>query len=473
MENFCQSGDIIAERYRVLHILGQGGSGTTYAVEDLQTGRKIALKALSLRHATNWKQLELFEREAQILEKLNHPNIPRYLNYFQVDTAESRIFYLAQALAEGTSLSMLVEKGWRCNEQGVRQIAGQVLEVLEYLHSQTPPVIHRDIKPQNLIMSESGRISLVDFGAVQVSDRDAMTRGSTVVGTYGYMAPEQFRGDAVPVTDLYGLGTTLLFLLTHRLPSDLPQSRLKIHFRDRVQISEAFANWLEKLIEPDVDDRFASAREALNALQAKVLVSKPMRPVSWMFVAGGSVAGIVAIAMLVVFRYPVLRVFGFTPPDICSAPLADIKSYLNQWGDPNSLLECHFRSARLDSNQEQINELFKLMIKKGVNVNARNEYDQTPLMWASRQGETEVIKLLIEKGADVNAKNVYAETALTWAIRQGETEVIKLLIEKGADVNARSYKGQSALSFALEAREIRDNYPSEIISLLKQYGAKE
>ncbi len=82
-------------------------------------------------------------------------------------------------------------------------------------------------------------------------------RGSTVVGTYGYMAPEQFRGQAVPTTDLYGLGATLLFLLTHRSPAELPTDRLKIDFRSRVQISEDFADCLEKMLDPDVEERFS------------------------------------------------------------------------------------------------------------------------------------------------------------------------------------------------------------------------
>lgn len=454
MESIYQNGDIIAKRYRVLHILGQGGSATTYAVEDIQIGRQIALKALSLRHTTNWKQLELFEREAQILKKLNHPNIPCYLNYFQIDTAESRTFYLAQALAEGTSLAMLVETGWRCNEQGVRQIAKQVLQVLEYLHSLTPPVIHRDIKPQNLILSKSGQISLVDFGAVQASDRDPMTKGSTVVGTYGYMAPEQFRGDAVPGSDLYGLGTTLLFLLTHRVPSDLPQKRLRIHFRDRVQISETFANWLEKLIEPDVEDRFTSARAALNALQRRVLVSKPIRPLNWAVVVGSGIASVAAIALLVVFRYPVLRVFGFTPPNICYASLEEIKTYLDQWGDPNLVLKCMPIGTRIDFTQSQIEELIKLLIEKGSDINAQNEDGYTTVMTATQRGLTDIIKLLVENGADVNAKTKNGQTALMMASERRQINIVKLLVKNKANVHAKDRDGYTPLIMAIQPRQM-------------------
>jgi len=96
----------------------------------------------------------------------------------------------------------------------------------------------------------------VDFGAVQDTYQNTVTGGSTVVGTYGYMAPEQFRGQAVLSTDLYGLGTTLLFLLTQQSPADLPQRKLKIDFRSHVNISSDFADWLKKTIEPIMEDRF-------------------------------------------------------------------------------------------------------------------------------------------------------------------------------------------------------------------------
>lgn len=281
METLHETDEIIGDRYQIMDVLGQGGMGTTYAALDLQTQQLVALKALSLRRMTDWKVLELFEREAKVLSYLQHPAIPRYLNYFQVDTPNNRDFYLVQELAEGRSLAALVQAGYRFDETEARKIAVQVLEILCYLHSLTPPVIHRDLKPQNLIRREDGQLFLVDFGAVQDTYRDTFTQGSTVVGTYGYMAPEQFRGKAYPATDLYGLAATLLFLLTHESPADLPQRRLKIDFRSRLQLSPAFADWLDSMLEPAVEDRFPSAREALAALKqspkqaGKLVAQKP------------------------------------------------------------------------------------------------------------------------------------------------------------------------------------------------------
>lgn len=268
-----QSGEIIAQRYRIETTLGQGGIGITYEALDLQNNQPVALKVLSLRRMNDWKAIELFERESKILSQLNHPAIPHYLDYFQIDTNQDRGFYLVQQLAVGKSLAATVENGWNPDEAEVRDIAIQILEILVYLQQLTPPIIHRDIKTQNIIRQENGRIFLVDFGAVQDVYHHTVTGGSTVVGTYGYMAPEQFRGQAVLSTDLYGLGTTLLFLLTQTSPADLPTRQLKINFRSRVSVCKEFADWLEKTIEPIIEDRFPSAKAALAVLQGKQTLS--------------------------------------------------------------------------------------------------------------------------------------------------------------------------------------------------------
>ena len=278
METMHQPGEVIAERYRIIDTLGRGGVGITYAAEDLQGDKRVALKALSLRRMTDWKKMELFEREAKVLSQLSHAAIPRYLDYFQADFASDRCFYIAQELAPGQSLAALVENGWQPEETEVRRLAAKVLEILIYLQSLTPPVIHRDIKPPNIIRSEDGQIFLVDFGAVVDSYRHTIAGGSTVVGTYGYMAPEQFRGQAALETDLHGLGATLLFLLTGKSPADLPRRQLRIDFRSSLHVSGQFADWLEKMLEPAREDRFQSAEEALAVLQGEREIAPSLTP---------------------------------------------------------------------------------------------------------------------------------------------------------------------------------------------------
>lgn len=262
-----QPGDLIAERYQIIDTLGQGGVGITYEAEDLQTQQRVALKALSLRRMTDWKTLELFEREARTLEQLDHPAIPHYLDSFEADIEGERTFYIVQQLAPGQSLAVLAAEGWRPTEAEAIDIATQILEILSYLHALTPLAVHRDIKPQNIICQPDGQIVLVDFGAVQDAYHHTLAAGSTVVGTFGYMAPEQFRGQSCPATDLYGLGATLIALMTGKEPADLPQQNLKLQFRRHLRSSRRLSKWLEQMLEPAVEDRFQSADEALAALQ--------------------------------------------------------------------------------------------------------------------------------------------------------------------------------------------------------------
>jgi len=276
-------GEVIAERYQIVTLLGQGGMGSTYAAVDLRTNQRVAIKVVSLREAGDWKTIELFQREAQILETLNHPFIPNYVDYFQLDVEESTAtsdcrFYLVQELVEGESLAALVKRGWHTTEAEVKDIARQVLEILTYIHQLNPPIIHRDIKPQNIIRRADGKVYLVDFGAVQAVYNQTISGSKTLVGTFGYMPVEQFQGKVHCASDLYSLGCTLIFLLTHRSPADLPQKRMKIDFRGGLDISDSFAIWLESMSEPMLETRFQSATEALQQLQKPDLAPAIPKP---------------------------------------------------------------------------------------------------------------------------------------------------------------------------------------------------
>jgi serine/threonine protein kinase len=217
-----------------------------------------------------WEELKLFEREAQVLQALNHPRIPCYRDYFSLEReagAGLPWFGLVQDYIPGFSLQELLEKGQDFSEKKVRKIATEVLEILIYLHELSPPVLHRDIKPSNLIWGEDQQVYLVDFGAVQA--QAAVTGVTfTVVGTSGYAPLEQFWGRAVPASDLYALGATLIHLLTGVTPADLPQKDSRIQFSDRVSVNPSLVSWIEKMTEIALEKRFREAREALAALKS-------------------------------------------------------------------------------------------------------------------------------------------------------------------------------------------------------------
>lgn len=253
-------------RYRLLSVLGQGTGVTTYEAIDSRHNEICVLKCLRLSGLNQWKKLELFQREARILSLLEHARIPTLRDYFESEQAGGLICCLVLERVFGQTLARHAASGRVFGEAECLGLALQILDLLTYLHAFQPPVVHRDLKPSNLMLDDAGRVHLIDFGGVQ----EALALGaggSTIVGTYGYMAPEQFAGKALPQSDLYALGATLVFLLSGREPATLPQTNLLLDFRDVVPCSERFANWIEQLLLPVPEQRFASAREARLVLE--------------------------------------------------------------------------------------------------------------------------------------------------------------------------------------------------------------
>jgi serine/threonine protein kinase len=274
-----QPEQILQDRYQIQRQLGNNGIRQTWQALDLQASdaenSTVVVKLLAFGGTVQWDDLKLFEREAQILKQLSHPRIPRYIDYFCIDD-RTLWFGLIQQYIPGESLKEKLALGKRFTEKRARKIAGEILNILMYLHELNPGVLHRDIKPSNLIWGEDNRIYLVDFGAVQdKAAREGVT--FTVVGTYGYAPMEQFGGRAVPASDLYGLGATLIHLLTGISPSDLPQQDLRLQFTDRVNLSPSFSSWLQKLVEPAPEQRFTDARQALNALKSGLAIKSTNR----------------------------------------------------------------------------------------------------------------------------------------------------------------------------------------------------
>ena len=270
-----EAEQILQQRYRLKYKLGQNAGRQTWLAEDIlvKPAEKVVIKFLIFSEEFQWQNLKLFQREADILQQIFHPLIPEYRDYFSIDE-NNNWFALVQEYIPGTSLKKLIENKQRFTEQNIRNIAIDILEILCYLHTLNPKVIHRDIKPSNLILGEDKRIYLIDFGAVKDS---AAIQGATftVVGTYGYAPVEQFGGRTVPASDLYALGATLIHLVTGTSPVDLPQKNMRIQFQDEVSLSPDLIRWITKLTEPDVDKRFRTAYQALQALNYGLKVNAP------------------------------------------------------------------------------------------------------------------------------------------------------------------------------------------------------
>jgi serine/threonine protein kinase len=255
----------LQNRYQLVTKLGDRSSRQTWLADDLATGERVIVKLLSFGVQVEWQDLTLFEREAQILKQLDCPYIPKYRDYFTIDD-RSLWFGLVEDYIPGVSLDRAIANEGVFTEERVKQIAIEILTILDYLHSYEPQILHRDIKPSNLILDDRDRIHLIDFGAVQDRTRiEGVT--FTVAGTYGYTPMEQFSGRVVPASDLYAVAATLVHLLTGISPANLPQQELRIQFRDLVKVDRNFVRWLDRLLSPSPEHRYQTATEALEYLQ--------------------------------------------------------------------------------------------------------------------------------------------------------------------------------------------------------------
>lgn len=256
-------GLVLLERYRLDSRLAQN-QVETWKAQCLEDQRWVVVKILPISQLSDWKTQELFEREARALQNLKHPALPSYLDY-GYETPHA-FYYLVHTWVEGQSLQQCLDRGESFSEPQLREWAAQILAILSYLHGFSPPIVHRDLKPSNLIW-DGTNIALVDFGGVL--DVLNPQGGSTVIGTYGYMAPEQFAGKAGPGSDLYSVGATLIHLLTGQLPSELLNAQLEWVLPNYLPISPHFRLWLAQLTAYSPVERFQSAEAALARLQAQ------------------------------------------------------------------------------------------------------------------------------------------------------------------------------------------------------------
>ena len=200
-------------RYKVLERLGGGGAGVVYKAEDTRLERLVALKFLSSYRAGNEADKRRFLREARVSSALDHPNI---CTVYEVDETDDGRLFIAMALCDGETLKRRIERGSLPLAEAV-DIAAQLAAGLAAAHAKG--IVHRDIKPANVIVAPDGRVKIVDFGIAKLPDQSRLTRDGTAVGTAGYMAPEQIRGDAVdPRTDVWALGIVLYEMVTGRSP---------------------------------------------------------------------------------------------------------------------------------------------------------------------------------------------------------------------------------------------------------------
>ena len=343
-------GTVLAQRYEILQILGEGGMGAVYKAEDRELNRPVALKVIRPDLAGNKSIIDRFKQELLLAHKVTHKNVIRIY-----DLGESEgLKFITMEYIEGEDLRTLIQEKTKLASQEAVEIMQQVCRALEAAHS--VGIIHRDLKPQNIMRDKSGRILVMDFGLARTLQGDGMTQTGALIGTMDYMSPEQALGkDLDQRSDLFTLGLIFYELLTGKMPykADSVVASLLKRTQERAApvsshdsaIPKALSNIVSKSMEPDANLRYQNAGEILADLEAwasgraaaTLRFPTGARPwgqtIPWPKI-GGAVAVVVLAVVGFIFRD---KLFSPSGPKAPAGPVVSlaILPFHNASGDPN------------------------------------------------------------------------------------------------------------------------------------------
>lgn len=309
-----KTGEILQQRYHVNTVLKSGGMGSIYLAHDANLDGPCAIKEM---HPTDdsWVTRR-FREEANLLSQLQHPNIPRVRDFFQLERDGGVLCYIVMDFIQGVTLHHELELALQAEKKGIdctlaRAIALEILGVLEYLHSLQPPIIHRDVKPANIIRdTENGKLFLVDFGLA----RGTSEHTQTTAGTLMFCPPEQMLGKADVRSDLYALGATLYLLLTGQ---PIQMGRYMPVLAQRSDVEPQLAETVDKVLSLDPDQRFQSAAEMRGFLTRPYKVAAPPSP--WPRRAG--TVGVILLGVALIALKPLVSSLQASPtPHISRSP---------------------------------------------------------------------------------------------------------------------------------------------------------
>lgn len=310
-QNQLQTGDVLGGRFEILDVLGEGGMGTVYKALDREVDHIVALKLIRPEMAANPAILARFKQELLTARQVTHRNVIRIHDLSEVDGVK----FITMEFVEGCDLrKLLLDQGKFSPEQAV-EIMSQVCQALEAAHS--AGVIHRDLKPQNIMQDKQGRILVMDFGLARSLASDGMTQTGALLGTIEYMSPEQAMGKQLDGrSDLFTVGLIFYELLTCNMPFKAETAMASLLKRNQerarpaaeldASIPKALSDIVSKCLERDLNLRYQSAREILDDLEAwqgkrpvsaSVVVPRPApeRAVPWKWIAAGMMAVIVVV----------------------------------------------------------------------------------------------------------------------------------------------------------------------------------
>src|SRR6266403_4701301 len=337
-----EKGTVLAGRYEILQLLGRGGMGAVYKARDSELDRIVALKLIRSELASNPQILKRFKQELILARQVTHKNVIRIFDLGQSDG----IKFITMDFVEGQDLrQLLLERGQLAPEQAAR-IMLQICRALEAAHVEG--VIHRDLKPQNIMLDAKGRVYVMDFGIARSAYLPGMTQTGALIGTPEYMSPEQGRGEKLTErSDLFSLGIIFYELLTGKSPyySDTPLATLWKRMQEKATppavvdptLPQALSSIVVKALEIEPEKRFASALEMAQQLEiwlgpsagsSTIFLPAPRISAYWKWASA-------ALAILLVAAVIAFRLIGPRKPKAAHPPVSVlVADFTNHTGDP-------------------------------------------------------------------------------------------------------------------------------------------
>ncbi len=256
-------GTLLQNRYTIKRYIGKGAMGTVYLVSDARLPDDRVIKEMNptfLEASEREQFMELFKQEAHMLSRLHHENLPKVIDYF----CEGERYYLVMDYVDGRNLKEYRESNTVIDKEQITKIISQICNVLDYLHSQKPPIIFRDLKPSNIMITDNSAIKLIDFGIARIF-KESQKSDTVIVGTPGFAPPEQYgKRQTDERSDIYSLGATLYYLLTGEIP-DLPDQKGRNEVAHHVNVPSHLKPVILKCLNAEPSERYGNISEFKKA----------------------------------------------------------------------------------------------------------------------------------------------------------------------------------------------------------------
>jgi eukaryotic-like serine/threonine-protein kinase len=469
-----QRDTIIDGRYRVVRRLGSGGMADVYLAEDQQLGRQVALKLLYRHLAEDAQFVERFRREASSAAGLQHPNIVGIFDRGEWDGT----FYIAMEYVEGRTLKDVIRERGPAPAEAAVDVVLQILRALRYAHQRG--IVHRDIKPQNVLIDEDGRVRVTDFGIARAGASD-MTETGSVMGTAQYLSPEQAQGRAVDGrSDLYSTGIVLYELLTGRVPFDA-ESPVSVALKQvseppvpprelNPEIPPALEAVVLRALEKDPARRFADADEFIEALHAaraapdvvpaapvEVIEEEPDRSRWWLWLLA-----LLALAAIAVGLYLLLKPDQVTVPNVVGRTSTTASQILQNKGfevDIQPATNASVEGDHVFAQDPGADETAKKGSTVHLRVSAGPGQAAVPSVIGLPQKEAE--QQLKDAGFKVATQKQFSDTVKNGRVID-TTPAVGTLIERGTTVTLTVSQGQQQVQVPDVTGETEDNARSAI-----------